>query len=151
MMRELIAFLWLATDVAKAYDELIREAITAAMEGLGCPIWWITHWERSWDGRKEEHKSMITIDLHTEAAVDSCTLYTTNEVESTITVKDGALWMQTPPKPEPETIREIRYVYPFQLQWELTDKEAGRQTTELPRHPAAFRKIMTELNSMGNT
>jgi hypothetical protein len=50
MLRMLITWLWLATDVAKAYDEVYREAITAVMEGLRCPKWWITHWERSWEG-----------------------------------------------------------------------------------------------------
>jgi hypothetical protein len=50
MIRMLLAWIWLATDVAKAYDEVVREAITAVMEGLGCPQWWITHWERSWEG-----------------------------------------------------------------------------------------------------
>eukprot|EP00661_Eupelagonemidae_sp_cell13_P017112 gene17112-biopygen12850 len=43
-------WLWLATDVAKAYDEVMREAIAAVMEGLGCPRWWIQHWEKSWEG-----------------------------------------------------------------------------------------------------
>eukprot|EP00663_Eupelagonemidae_sp_cell21sb_P004823 gene4823-1927_t len=50
MIRYLIAWLWLATDVAKAYDDILREALAAGMEGLNCPGWWITHWEHSWEG-----------------------------------------------------------------------------------------------------
>eukprot|EP00661_Eupelagonemidae_sp_cell13_P018244 gene18244-biopygen9935 len=45
-----VPWMWLATDVAKAYDEVMREAIAAVMEGLECPRWWIQHWEKSWEG-----------------------------------------------------------------------------------------------------
>ena len=45
-------WLWLATDVAKAYDEVLRETIATIMEGLGCPKWWIDTWERTWQGVK---------------------------------------------------------------------------------------------------
>eukprot|EP00661_Eupelagonemidae_sp_cell13_P006506 gene6506-biopygen1353 len=53
-MEEGIPWLWLATDVAKAYDEIVREAIAAVMEGLGCPSWWIRHWQQSWAGIKAQ-------------------------------------------------------------------------------------------------
>eukprot|EP00662_Eupelagonemidae_sp_cell21_P057124 gene57124-biopygen19942 len=249
MLREFIAWLWMATDVAKAYDELIREGITAAMEGLGCPIWWITHWERSWEGvrahfrtphgetgwvvwkrgmvqgiksaplqyvvvtiyvaraikkeypsirqiwvaddgvfgatpeqaapflpflrrtyrplglrmaqeklevyainmqRKEEHRRMITIDLDTGAEATSTILQTTEETETVISVKDGALWIHALPNPG-KALREVKYEYPFKLQWELVGNTKERQEMELPRQPAAFRRIMTELYSMGES